>query len=114
MIGFKFNFNWIGDKYKSKRFDRTQQYIDEACIDLMTDFVPVGLSRYKKSGKLKDSVKNPKPGVIVYTAPFARFTYYDDTVDHTNGGNPHGTRLWFETMKKQYAKKILYGAVKRF
>ncbi len=51
---------------------------------------------------------NPSPGVIEYTAPFARNDYYS-TVDHTHGGNPDAQRMWFEVTKRKHAPELLNG-----
>lgn len=107
-----FEFKWSGDPFRKKRFDKAQKAVDEAVMERMIEFVPVGLPKYKKSGKLRDSVENPSPGVIVYKAPFARITYYDASVNHANGGNVHGTRLWFETTKQHYLFEIKSKAVR--
>ena len=75
----------------------------------MTPLVPVARSYWHHAGRLRDSVRNPSPGRIEYTAPFARHDYYA-TVDHRHGGNPAAQRMWFEYMKMRDAPAILRGA----
>ncbi len=82
-----------------------QNCIDTQCVEKMTEFVPVGLPRYRNSGKLRDSVEIREAGKIIYTAPFARHDYYA-TVNHQNSGNPKAQRMWFEVMKAKYSTKI--------
>lgn len=95
-------------KTREKTFAAAQSYIDSECIRLMTPFVPVGLPRFRNSGRLRDSAENPEPGCIEYTAPLAEHDYYAN-VSHANGGNPNATRLWFETMKQTHAEEIFKG-----
>ena len=96
---------------KSKRkqmFDKVQDYVDKQCGDKMRPYVPVGLPKFKHSGKLRDSVKIPTPGKIIYTAPFSKSDYYS-TVNHKHGGNPNARRMWFEHMKSKHKKEIQNG-----
>ena len=93
---------------RKKLFRKAQAYIDSECIRRMTPYVPVGLKRYRNAGKLRDSVVNPEPGVIAYTAQFARHDY-NALVDHRHGGNPAAQRRWFEFMKMKDAAAILRG-----
>ena len=90
-------------------FRNAQCYVDNQCIEKMTEFVPVALPRYRNSGKLRDSVKIKKAGAITYTAHHSRYAYYNAKVNHKNGGNPDAKRLWFEVMKTKYRKEILKG-----
>ncbi len=99
-------------KKRQAAMDKAQSYIDSESLRLMTPYVPVGLPRFRNSGKLRDSGKVDSPGVIVYTAPKARSDYYNDKVDHAHGGNPHAQRLWFEVMKAKHCKELLRGACK--
>ncbi len=96
---------------RKKHFAAAQDYVDEQCVEKMTPYVPVALPRYSNAGKLRDSAAIQKPGVIVYTAPKARSDYYA-IKNHKppHGGNPNGTRLWFEVMKKTHRQAILRGA----
>lgn len=66
------NKNAISDR--KKRFEAAQEYVDKKSLEYMTLYVPVGLPRYKNSGKLRDSGKIAGRGKIVYTAPKARET----------------------------------------
>lgn len=95
---------------RMRRFKKAQQYIDNQCVEKMTSYVPVGLPRYRNAGKLRDSVKIKSPGVIIYTAPFAKRDYYA-VRNHKppHGGNPKGSRLWFEVMKSKHRSEIIRG-----
>ena len=96
-------------KAKRKRmFSEVQDYVDKQCVKKMEPYVPVGLPRYKNSGKLRDSVEIPTPGKIIYTAPFSKHDYYA-TVNHKKGGNPNALRMWFEYMKSKHGKEIRNG-----
>jgi hypothetical protein len=99
-------------KKRSKAFEEAQDYLDSECLKLMTLYVPVAKSKYKNAGKLRDSGKVESPGVIVYTAPKARHDYYNDEVDHRNGGNPNACRLWFEVMKAKHSEELIRGVCK--
>ena len=90
------------------QFSKAQKYIDTECIKRMTPFVPVARERWHHAGKLRDSVGNPVPGIIVYTAQFARHDYYAN-VRHDRSGNPNGQRVWFEYMKSREKRAILRG-----
>lgn len=94
---------------KTKRFEEAQTYIDEQCVEKMSEFVPVASSVYENAGALRDSVKIDEPGKIIYTAPFAEHQYYDE-LNHQNSGNPNAERLWFEVMKEKYSEDIRNGA----
>ncbi|MBQ8123430.1 MAG: hypothetical protein IJ170_09010 [Ruminococcus sp.] len=100
-------------RQRKKRFAAAQDYVDEQCVEKMTPYVPVALASYRNAGKLRDSAAIQEPGVIVFTAPKARSDYYA-IKNHKppHGGNPNGTRLWFETMKHYHARKILSGTIK--
>jgi hypothetical protein len=91
---------------RKKALKKAQENLDRECIEKMTEFVPVGLPRYRNSGKLRDSAQVAESGKIVYTAPFARSDYYSN-VDHTHGGNPNAVRLWFEAMKHKYGRQLI-------
>lgn len=95
--------------FRRKRFAAAQRYIDSECVQRMTPYVPVAKKYWHHAGKLRDSVGNPAPGVIVYTARFARSDYYADK-NHQNSGNPAAQRMWFEFMKRKDAAAILRGA----
>lgn len=101
------NCNPLGRRKKC--FDAAQDYVDEKCVEKMSEFVPVALPFYNGAGKLRDSVQITQPGQIIYTASYAEHQYYDD-LDHSATGNPKATRLWFETMKQRYIHEILGGA----
>ena len=100
-------------RQRKKCFAAAQDYVDEQCVEKMTPYVPVALASYRNAGKLRDSAAIQEPGVIVFTAPKARSDYYA-IKNHKppHGGNPNGTRLWFETMKHYHARKILSGTIK--
>lgn len=98
---------------RRKKLAEAQNYVDKTCIEKMTPYVPVSLDKFNNSGKLRDSVKIQSPGVIIYTAPFAKGDYYA-VKNHKppHGGNPNGERLWFEVMKTRHGEEILRGAAK--
>ena len=106
----KLVFNKSSIKDRKKRLEDAQDYVDKKSLELMTLYVPVGLPRYKNSGKLRDSGKVAGRGKIVYTAPKARGDYYNKTINHRHGGNPNATALWLETMKSKHKQAILRGA----
>ncbi len=105
-------FTWAsGFSGKKKRtFTKVQSYIDEQCVTHMSKFVPVALPKYENAGALRASVEIAEPGKIIYTSNFAKHQYYAN-LNHKNTGNPKATRLWFETMKGEYAQTILRGAI---
>lgn len=92
-------------------FRNAQKSVDESCVKYINEFVPVAPENIDNSGSLRDSLKNPEPGKLIYTARFAPYTYYDETT-RKNRGNPQGTRLWFEAMKSKYKARILAEAKK--
>ena len=105
-MNIKFSWAKNFDSKVKKTLKNAQKCVDSECIEKMTEFVPVGLPRYRNAGKLRDSVKIKEAGKIIYTAPFAKHDYYSE-VNHENGGNPNASRLWFEVMKSKYKKEIL-------
>lgn len=96
---------------KKKEFINAQKSIDSNCMKYLNEFVPIAPTRYEKSGNLRDSLKNPEAGKLIYTARFSPYNYYDATTCK-NRGNPKGTHLWFEAMKKHYKIRILAEAKK--
>ena len=96
---------------RRRNLAKAQAYVDSECIRRMTPYVPVARKYWHHAGKLRDSVQNPKPGEVVYTAPFARHDYYAHKHHQPpHGGNPKGRRMWFEFMKMQDGAAILRGA----
>ena len=96
---------------RARRIKKAQNYVDRACLEKMTPYVPVALKKYKNSGRLRQSGKIHSPGRIVYTAPLARYAYYAK-VHHEHGENPHGRRKWFQVMKTKYKHEIGAGAAR--
>lgn len=96
---------------KEKQFEKAQEFIDEQCVEKMTEFVPVALPIYEGAGALRDSVEIAEPGKIIYTANYAEHQYYDE-LHHEHTGNPNAKRLWFEVMKDKYLEEIREGAGK--
>jgi hypothetical protein len=94
---------------RKRRLAKAQAFVDSESIRRMTPYVPVAKPYWRHAGRLRDSVTNPEPGCIAYTAPFARHDYYAP-VDHRHGGNPKAQPRWFEFMKMKDAKAILRGA----
>lgn len=109
----EFSFEW--DKMfrtrQQQKFDEAQDYIDEQCVEKMSEFVPVALPIYEHAGYLQESVEIEEPGKIIYTGFNAKRQYYGD-YSHLNSGNTQATRLWFETMKSRYCQKIKHGVQK--
>ena len=103
-----FTFDKSSMLRRQKAFEEAQKYVDSECIKLMTPWVPVAKPKWRNAGRLRDSVSNPEPGLIEYTAPFAESDYYAEK-NHAASGNPNAQRLWFEVMKKTHAKEILAG-----
>lgn len=115
---FKLKFIWSKgfDRRTKKMFSAVQKQIDRDCIEFMTPLVPVGADRFENSGDLRDSVRNPKPGVITYDAgpikggrSIAWQAYYLP-MNHRRSGNPNATHRWFEYMKKKDGARILKNA----
>lgn len=104
-MGSRFVMDKAVLKERREAAARAQAFIDRACVQEMTIYVPAALPRYKHAGKLRDSVRIPEPGKIVYTAAFAKREYYG-VFNHTNSGNPGAKRLWFEVMKKRKKEAI--------
>lgn len=96
---------------KRKNLTNAQKSVDANCMKYLNEFVPIAPKKYAKSGSLRDALKNPEAGKLIYTARFSPHTYYDTTTCK-NRGNPKGTRLWFETMKENYKIRILAEAKK--
>lgn len=109
----KLTLVWNRNPFRSRKkaIEKTQNFVDETCLEKMTEFVPVGKPKFENSGMLRDSAEIKEPGLIIYTAPFAKHPYYD-VMNHKRSGNPNGKRLWFEVMKRRYKEEILKGAQK--
>lgn len=92
-------------KRSDSNFSKAQSYVDKKCIDLMEEYVPIAMPRFKNHGKMSKSHKIKKPGVIINTEPKARREYY------TNKGFSGGKRgkLWLERMKADHGSEILRG-----
>lgn len=96
---------------RKRHIAKAQETVDRECIAKMHPYVPVAKPWFANHGKLRRSVKNPEPGVIIYTARFARKDYYA-TVNHRHGGNPEARRLWFAYMKSKHRHEIGEAAAK--
>lgn len=107
-MNVKFSFDNSFKSRTEKSFKEGQTYVDTQVIEKMTEFVPVASDRYENTGMLRDSVKNPEPGLITYDTPFARHQYYDE-LNHQDSGNPNATRLWLEVTKEKYGDEIHRG-----
>lgn len=108
-IVLDFVINKAANKIHEEDLKKAQDYIDNQCIEKMKPYVPVSIPGYRKSGKLRDSVKIAEPGKIIYTSPFALFRYYQPWKSHLTG-NPNGASYWFEVMKERHGNEILRGA----
>ena len=101
---------FIGMTINRMRADKglrlAQDRIDSACIEQMKPYVPVAKSIYRNAGKMRDSHKTERPGVIINTEPKARREYY------INKGGSGGLRgkFWFERMKVDHKRDILKAA----
>lgn len=86
-------------------FTKAQSYVDKKCIELMEDYVPIAMPRFKNRGKMSRSHKIEKPGVVINTEPEARREYY------TNKGVSRGKRgkFWLVRMKADRGHEILRG-----
>ena len=80
--------------FAEKRLDNAQNALDAKCIELMTDYTPVAMRRFRNRGKMSKAHKQESPGVIINTEPKARREYY------TNKGGSGGLRgkRWFDRM----------------
>lgn len=110
-MNVKFSFDKLFQSRNKHMFSEMQSYVDNECIKCMTPYVPVAPTWQKNSGKLRDSVINPEPGIIKYTAPHANHAYYTP-MDHSRSGNPGAQRLFFEYMKAKDGNKIRQGLSK--
>lgn len=110
-IVLDFAINKAANKFHEGDFERAQDYIDNACVEKMKPYIPVSISRFSRSGKLRDSVEIAEPGLIIFTAPFAHFRYYQPWRSRITG-NPNGASYWFEVMKERHRDEILEGASK--
>ena len=86
-----------------KMFGKAQNAIDNKCIQIMEDYTPVAMDKYKNHGKMSHSHKQERPGVIINSEPKARHEYY------TNKGFSGVKRgkFWFERMKLDRRGEIL-------
>ena len=74
MIQFKgLSFNPV---FAEKRLDNAQNALDAKCIELMTDYTPVAMKRFKNRGKMSKAHTLESPGVIIKTDPKARREFY--------------------------------------
>ena len=97
---------------KKAQMEAAQDYVDKTCLEKMRPYVPVGLPRFRNSGKLRDSARIVSRGRISYRAPFAKSDYYSHK-NHRHGGNPKAQRLWFEVMKRRHLQEIKQGAAEK-
>lgn len=92
-------------KKSEVNFSKAQRYVDTKCIELMEDYVPVAMPRFKNRGKMSRSHKIEKPGVVINTEPEARREYY---INKGGAGGKHG-KLWLDRMKADRGHEILRG-----
>lgn len=96
----------FGSDFKKRSvslFENAQSRVDKKCIDLMEDYVPIAMPRFKNHGKMSRSHIVEKPGVIINTEPKARNEYY---TNKGSSGGKHG-KLWFDRMKADHRSDIL-------
>ncbi len=94
-------------KMKSeKMFGKAQNAIDKKCIEVLEDYTPVAMDKYRNHGKMSRSHRQERPGVIINPEPKARREYY------TNKGFSGGKRgkFWLERMKLDRRGEILNAA----
>lgn len=89
-----------------KSIKSAQDALDSKCIELMEDYTPIAMERFKNRGKMSKSHKQESPGIIINTEPKARHEYY------TNRGfsGPNRGKYWFERMKLDHMKDLLKAA----
>ena len=89
-----------------KMFNKAQNAIDKKCIEVLEDYTPVAMDKYRNHGKMSRSHRQERPGVIINPEPKARREYY------TNKGFSGGKRgkFWFERMKLDRRGEILNAA----
>lgn len=116
---------------------RVQEYVDNACIRLMTPYTPM------RNGDLCQSVKRGTEigsGTLVYASPYARYQYYGEVygpnypihkdgvlvgfysppkkqptgrqIEYSTAKHEQAGKLWFERMKSDHKDEILAGARK--
>jgi hypothetical protein len=57
-------------------FAGVQSYIDNECKSRMKQYIPVGMEKFRGSGKMSRSTEIEKPGLLVNKQPRARREYY--------------------------------------
>lgn len=89
-----------------KMFNKAQNAIDKKCIEVLEDYTPVAMDKYRNHGKMSRSHRQERPGVIINPEPKARREYY------TNKGFSGGKRgkFWLERMKLDRRGEILNAA----
>lgn len=100
MIQFKgLSFNPV---FAERRLDNAQNALDAKCIELMTEYTPVAMKRFKNRGKMSHSHRQESPGVIINTEPKARREYY---INKGGSGGRRG-RYWFDRMVADHGAEL--------
>lgn len=113
----KIKANFVPDKSSESRRSRiiqdAQNYLDTELMKRMKPYIPIAPKRFKFRGNLLKSMKNPKPGKIVFLSNISRMQYFGKFKYNVRGGNPNAKRKWFEYTKRQHQKQLLAGVRKR-
>lgn len=86
-----------------------QRFIDSEVLRLCDKYTPKRTGDMIRSGTRGTVIGR---GKIIYTAPYARRNYYENS-GHGKQGTARGGlrgRLWFERMKQAHGKAVLRGA----
>lgn len=100
-----------------KNFEQAQKYVDSEVLRLSDPYVPMDTGMLKKSG-ISGTVLGS--GEVDYTAPYARWQYYNNAGRGKQGTTKHNShnykclrgKMWFERMKADHKKEILDGLQK--
>lgn len=100
-----------------KNFEQAQKYVDSEVLRLSDPYVPKRIGNLIKSG-ISGTVLGS--GEVDYTAPYARWQYYNNAGRGKQGTTKHNShnykclrgKMWFERMKADHKKEILDGLQK--
>lgn len=85
-----------------KAIRHAQDALDKKCIELLEDYTPIAMKRFKNRGKMSKAHKQEKPGVIINTEPKARREYY---INKGGSGGNRGNQ-WMERMKADHMPEL--------
>ena len=106
-------FDKNADRRRKRILQEAQEYLDKEVMKRMKPYIPVAPKRFKYRGSLLKSMRNPKPGRIVFYSQISRMQYYGKFKYNVRGGDPNAKRKWFEYTKRQHQKQLLAGVQKR-